>query len=524
MTLESINKKVKSFFDDKLIFSFLTFFILTLIVHAFMFANKITNHDDIHQLYNIMDLKISGRWFLQYASGISSPLSMPWMNGLLITLYGSISFGLIVKLLNFKNKFVIFFMAFLITSFPSDVAVYLYMNSADGYVFALMMSTIASYLYVKGGNIGKILYIILNVLSLATYQIYLGYSVSLVVIHYAIKAIYENDSFKNYFKRVFILGIISILTLVLYIISVKYIFVVELTSYQGLDSIGTFDIHNLAWGVVRAYTDPFRFFIIDNFRILKVLKFANIILFAATIYILFDNIKIEGGLNKDKILSLLLSLIVLPLTINLVYILINGGYAGLRMLYSYIIYYVIVFVILERYIALNYQKHLELNTVKLASLGLIFAILFANIFNFTLYTNRVYFSLYLDNKHLEAFTNRLITKIEEEDFYSEDKTINFIGYTEIDNEFSKQYSTDDILASTLLKNKIPGHTHYKLYPSRYLAFNNRIKMIFDEEYDKIDDEYLIKEIENRKVYPSMDSIFEYNNEIYVKFKDYSNDW
>ena len=241
------------------------------------------------------------------------------------------------------------------------------------------------------------------------------------------------------------------------------------------------------------------------------------------IYILFDNIKIEGGLNRDKILSLFLSLIVLPLTINLVYILINGGYAGLRMLYSYIIYYVIVFVILERYLRLNYQKHLELNRVKIASLGLIFVILFANIFNFTLYTNRVYFSLYLDNKHLEAFTNRLITKIEEEDFYSENKTINFIGYTDIDNEFSKQYSTDDILASTLLEHKIPGHIHYKLYPSRYLAFNNKIKMIFDEEYDKIDDENLLKEIENRKVYPSMDSIFEYNNEIYVKFKDYNND-
>lgn len=62
MTLESINKKVKSFFDDKLIFSFLTFFILTLIVHGFMFANKITNHDDIHQLYNIMDYGFKNFW------------------------------------------------------------------------------------------------------------------------------------------------------------------------------------------------------------------------------------------------------------------------------------------------------------------------------------------------------------------------------------------------------------------------------------------------------------------------------
>lgn len=523
MTLQYINKKIKSFFDDKLIFSFFTFFILTLIVHGFMFGNKITNHDDIHQLYNIMDLRISGRWFLQYATGISSPLSMPWMNGLLITLYGSISFGLIVKLLNFKNKFVIFLMAFLITSFPSDVAGYLYMNSADGYVFALMMSTIASFVYIKCGNIGKFLFIILTVLSLATYQIYLGYSVSLVVIHFAIKAIYENESFKNFFKQVFILGIISILALILYIITVRYIFVVELTSYQGLNSIGTFDIHKFVWGVIRAYTDPFRFFIIDNFRILKALKFSNIVLFATTIYILFDNIKEAGGLNKDKILSLFLSLIVLPLTINLVYVLINGGYAGLRMLYSYIIYYVIVFLILDRYIRFNYQKNIKLNKVKLVSLGLTFVILFANIFNFTLYTNKVYFSLYLDNKHLETFTNRLITKIEEKDFYSEDKTINFVGYPDIDNEFSKQYSTDDILASTLLEHKIPGHIHYKLYPSRYLAFNNKINMIFDEEYDKIKDENLIKEIKKRKVYPSKYSIFQYNNEIYVKFKDYSND-
>lgn len=523
MTLEKINKKIKSYFDDKFIFSFLTFFILTLIVHGFMFANKITNHDDIHQLYNIMDLRISGRWFLQYASGISSPLSMPWMNGLLIAFYASLSYALIVKILEFKNKFIIFLLAFIITAFPTNVAVYLYMNSADGYIFALLLSTIASYSYIKGKITGKIIFILLNVLSLATYQIYLGFSISIIIIYYLLKVIYENDSFKNYFKNIFIIGIISIFTILVYIFTVKYVFVVELTSYQGIDSMGKLEIMGIFKSVFRAYTETARFFVFDGYRILKLLKYANIILFVSALYILFDYIKNNKLFNKDIILSLILSTFILPLTINLVYILINEGYAGLRMLYPYIIYYIIVFVILDRYIADNYQKQIKLNITRLTSIGLVFIIIFANIFNFTLYTNRVYFSLYLDNKRLESFTNRLITKIEEKDFYSENKTINFIGYTDIDNDFSKQYSSYDISASTLLKNKIPGHIHYKLYPSRYLAFNNKINMIFDEQYDKIEDENLIKEIENRNIYPSKNSIFEYNNEIYVKFKDYNND-
>lgn len=523
MTLDNINKKIKSFFDDKFIFALLTFFILTLIVHGFMFANKITNHDDIHQLYNIMDLRISGRWFLQYASGISSPLSMPWMNGILIALYGSLSYSLIIKLFELNNKFIIFLLAFIITAFPSNVAIYLYMNSADGYMFALLLSTIASYSYIKLNIVGKILFILLNVLSLATYQIYLGYSISLIIVYYLLKIISENYSFKNYFKNIFTVGIISIISLLIYILTVKYIFVVELTSYQGLDSIGQFNVRGIINGVIKAYTQTIRFFLFDSFKILKLLKYGNIVLFLCALYILFDIIKINKLFNKDTLLNLALSVFVLPLTINLIYILTNGNYAGLRTLYSYTIYYIIVFTIIERYIALNLKKHIKLNTLKLASMGLVLVLLFANIFNFTLYTNRVYFSLYLDNKNLEAFTNRLIDKIEDKEFYSKDKTINFVGYTDITNNFSKQYSTDDILSSTLLNHKIPGHIHYKLYPSRYLAFDNKINMILEEQYKKLEDRDLIKEIENRDIYPAKDSIFEYNDEIYVKFKDYNND-
>ena len=63
--------------------AFLAAFLGCLLVHIFKFTNTLPNHDSLYNVYADQNVTGSGRWFLQYACGISSYFDLPWMNGLL---------------------------------------------------------------------------------------------------------------------------------------------------------------------------------------------------------------------------------------------------------------------------------------------------------------------------------------------------------------------------------------------------------------------------------------------------------
>ena len=63
--------------------AFLAAFLGCLLVHIFKFTNTLPNHDSLFNVYADQNVIGSGRWFLQYACGISSYFDLPWMNGLL---------------------------------------------------------------------------------------------------------------------------------------------------------------------------------------------------------------------------------------------------------------------------------------------------------------------------------------------------------------------------------------------------------------------------------------------------------
>ena len=65
------------------IFVFSSTFVLTFMVHMYMFTNKFINHDDIAYLYHGTNLLSSGRWLLYFTQGISGFTSSPWLNAVL---------------------------------------------------------------------------------------------------------------------------------------------------------------------------------------------------------------------------------------------------------------------------------------------------------------------------------------------------------------------------------------------------------------------------------------------------------
>lgn len=493
-------------------------FIYTIIVgifcHFFILSNKLINHDDLEQLVSNMDYSSSGRWFLQYANLPSSQFSMPWVNGFFIILYTAIISSILMKLFEIKNKIYVFLLSSILIVFPTNVAIFHYSNSADAYMLGALLGIIGVYLLIKYKYAFPIT-ILLTILSLATYQSYFGLFFSISIIYYLILLLNETIDYKSYIKNIIKITLVYLSSILLYIISVKYIFKIELLDYQNINNMGSIDINELPNQILVAFSKFFTFFIGDDYFQFSLIKYLNVIFIVSVIYLFYKLAKKHD--IYTKILAYL-SILILPLSMNLIFIMAPNSAIGLRMLSGYLALYVFSFTLLEN---IEY-KNMMLIKSKLVRLCFwaINLIVLISLYKFYITTNKVYTALELDKSNVLSYTTRVVSNIENQPFYEKDKNVYFVGSPDITTDFTPKYTTPDVLKSTLLEQKIPANYQWRYYPERYTAFPNHVETIWKTHFDDIKDTNLIKKLKSMPIYPKEGSIAEYNNEIYVKFKEY----
>lgn len=513
--LKRVYKRIPKHYKEAFLYALL----FGVICHFYMMTNKITNHDDIEQLYNKMDLSTSGRWFLEYAGSIGSYFSMPWVNGSLILVYLSLSNALVIGLFNIKDRLLIILVSALTMSITTIVSLFVFMNSADAYYLGYLFSVLAAFLYIRNAKWGKFAFIFLNVFSLAIYQIFFGISISLVFIYYILEFINNKSTIKDTSVKVLLLGIISLFSLFAYVFSVKYIFKIELTSYKGIKNIGSIDFAYIPIGIARAYSEIYLFFLKDRLSQFDYIKYLNWMLFVSFFamygFILNKKLKSLG----ERLFAIIL-LLLTPLAINFIYIASGNTLVDLRMVGAYICVYIFIILIFRQVI-----KELDLykNSVKKIIVALSYIIpiiLVLTVSRFYIVTNKAYMTLDIDSRNLASYTTRVLTRIEEKSFYNKKKEIVFLGLPDISNEFSDSYTTDDVYAITYFRRKIPSRWHWTLYPLRYSAFPNKIQYFEKKDFNSNKDKELEKLIKKAQLFPKDEAIFEYNNKIYVKFVNY----
>lgn len=488
--------------------------ILGIFTHIFFLTNKTLNHDDLEQLVSNMDYSTSGRWFLQYANLPSSNFSMPWVNGLFIIFYTGIICAIIVKIFEIKSTLYIFLLSGIFIMFTSNSALFHYTNSADAYSFGAMLSMIGVYLFIKYKN-GFIFTILLTVLSLATYQTYIGLNISILVIYYLFKMIKNEISHKEFILDVFRILLTYLIAIILYIISVKYIFNIQLSNYQNLDKMGNIDLLKLPKYIFNAFIQFFGFFLLDTYYQFGLLKYVNGLIIISTLYLFYIFIK---KINTEKKILSWITLLLLPIFMNLIFIIAPTSAIGLRMLQGYFSFYILIFILMESTEVKNNKKF---NSITL-SLWIITIGILTSLYHFYILTNKVYLTLEIDTINVNSYTTRVLSKIEDQEFYNEEKPLFLIGNPDITTNFTEKYTTPDVVKSTILDKKIAANYLWKLLPERYLAFPNHIENIWKVDYDVIEDSELVKKIDNAKIYPKEGSIFEHKGSIYIKFKDYKN--
>jgi len=515
--------------------AFVSTFILGLICHAYMMANKWVNLDDIVQLVDKMDRTTSGRWFLMFPSAIGSEFSLPWLNGLLTILYSAIMSSFIVAMFDIKSKISTILISGIIVTFPTIGSLMPFMNTQDSYQFGAMLAGIAAYLLVKKEN-GYIFSTILLTLSLGIYQTYLGYAAALVLIYIMLELFKKENNYKEMLILFAKTALTFVLSLIIYLIISRGIFGHLLVDYKGLDSMGSLPLNRLHTIIFGAYKGMYDFFAGYEFNYHFVfMPYLFLIGFLLTLYLIYYIAK-KSDMEKHKINFLLFILLVFPLAVNMIYVMSWQAGVMLRMVYGYTVAFMLPLLLID-YIYKNFNNNPDLvevtsknseHSIKKAKEKtpakknlVYYAVLFLTIvstlsvYNNIYVTNKVYFKVGVTNQNSENYANRIISRIEMVDGYTDQTKVVFLGNPDSRTHFTQKYDPRDV-QPFIIANHLTRLYSFKYYPSRFLGFNNVIN-----DYDEIteDIEHLRNVIESMPVYPAHNSIQMIDDTIYVKFKD-----
>ena len=141
----TIGKK-KIVLKEEWMVGFITTWIVGLLAHAYRFFNFLPIWDSIYNFTGVGSTYTLGRWFLGYAGLITSMFDLPCINGAFSLFYISIVVILLTEMFEIKNKGMIVLCAAIFVSFPTVVSSFAYMYTADAYLLAFLLATLAVYL------------------------------------------------------------------------------------------------------------------------------------------------------------------------------------------------------------------------------------------------------------------------------------------------------------------------------------------------------------------------------------------
>lgn len=103
------------------------------------------------------------------------------------------------------------------------------------------------------------------------------------------------------------------------------------------------------------------------------------------------------------------SLFILPFCVNLIYIMAPNSVIGLRMLQGYLAIYLLFILLIDDFnrIVIEWE---------ILSQWAISIVLILSLFQFAIVTNKVYLAFEIDKSNIKSYTNRVLMKIEDENF------------------------------------------------------------------------------------------------------------
>ena len=507
--------------------AFYAAFAAGLAAHLYQFTNKLYNYDELANTPGGIGLSTEqGRWLLNWMgrfmrSVFGGSYSLPFFNGIFALLFLALSAGMVVSVFQVRNKLTAGLIGGLMTVFPAVVSMYFFMFLALYYAIGISFSVFAAWLAVKYPKniIANIAAVVMIACSLGVYQAYFPDTVCILLIVVILKAAFggvkEKKEWKEFFLMIARFLVVMAAGVAVYFLINKAVLAVthiQLTSYQGGDTMGKITIAQLISALKSCYTSFFDLGFSNvmgisyNRTVRRLIKVVWI-LFAAGIgaYLV---LKKKEYLNKVIVLC---GILVFPVAMFLIYVMAPNSYCYTLMAYSVVFFFVFFLLWLDACFR-NLKLHAPVKSITNWVSALLTAAL---VIVFVWYANGNYMALEYTKYHDFSYVQTLVTKIRSVEDYSQDKPVIVVG-TQINDSTNGMGS---LIADTFtVGGKADTNLGYNslLYlMSDYLGFSP-----YYGTYEEIQNWMQREVVREMPSYPADGSIQVIDDTIIVKLSDY----
>ena len=465
--------------------------------HMFMFTNKLVNHDEIEALFYKGATVTSGRWGLELSKLLLPNWSMPWIYGLLTLLLISVSVCIMLGILEIRSRLSQILLAAVVVSFPSLTGTYCFMFTSAAYGLAFLLAVLCVWLYQKGGAVNAAFATVSLVLCLSIYQAYIAITASLFVL-LMIKGCLEVE------KSVWQIVLYGLKALAMMAADLAVYFAVTLLVFRFTGAeFNSYVMENVndkasLLGKVRMAYENFRdIFTFRNYSLISSegARYAHIVLLGVILVGLVLAARKSMPLNWVLLAVLVL---LLPLSINCMYLLMSPQSIHTLVLYSFVCLYFLGALILEK---LAPRPGLLVKDIMALLMCIIIA---SNVY----FANMTYLKMHLQYENANAFYVSLIAQIKETEGFDENSRLAIIGRQDNLLYPFPELGTDGLLGpSQDLVNIYSRENFFR----RYLGFD--VPFAGQEELDALSK---TAEFEQMAEYPYNGSVKKIGDYIVVK--------
>lgn len=476
---------------------FLAALLTGLAAHMFMFTNKLVNHDDIEALFYKGATVTSGRWGLELSKLLLPDWSMPWIYGLFTLLLIAVSVCVMLRVLEIRSRLSQTLLAAAVVCFPSLTGTYCFMFTSAAYGLAFLLAVLCVWRYQKGGVGNAALAAFFLVLCLSIYQAYIAITASLFVL-LMIKSCLEAE------KSAWQIVLYGLKALAMMAAALAVYFAVTLLVFRFTGAeFNTYVIDNVngkasLLGKIRMAYENFRdIFTFRNYSLIssEAARYAHWLLLGLMLAGLA--LAARGGSPLHWALLAVLVLL-LPLSINCMYLLMSPQSIHTLVLYSFACLYFLGALILEK---LKGRPGLLAKDITAL---LMCVIVVSNVY----FANMTYLKMHLQYENANAFYVSLIAQIKETEGFDEDSRLAIIGQQDNLLYPFPEMNTEGLLGPAQdLVNIYSRENFFR----RYLGF--AIPFASQEETDALRD---TAEFEQMAEYPYKGSVQKIGEYIVVK--------
>ena len=429
--MELLKEKIQKYISKFDLIVFFATFGLALLVHMYMFTHKFINFDDIRGLYSQSTYLIaSGRFLMPTLTRLVGSFSSSWIHGILGCIFLAMGSVFVIRIFKIKHYIPALLCSLCLVSFPTIASIYSYMFCAYQYLFALSITIVGAYLIRTEKILPILIGAILIALAMGCYQANYGMATTLLVLVLVFdicegRFMEKPQSFVGVVLK-YLAGLA--LGMIFYFVMVKISLLVtgtELTTYQGISSMGKITVPQLFERIKQAYKAFFDFPKQQRLSIpFSYARFSKVAWISWGLDLLVIITAVIGKKiykNWANFLYLFLLLAIIPLAICIIYVMAGDSNVYDLMTYPLVMSVVMPAILADRVKIKKYPKIAVSFTLILLLCQFYFA------YDFILATNRAYYLMDMTYENTYAYFVKMTTRIESFEGWNKDCKVALIG-------------------------------------------------------------------------------------------------